>query len=704
VKHSGILAVILALTVLLGGTAFATTYYVSTSGNDGNTGLSPAAAWRHVNYAAGQAVAGDTVIILAGTYNERVEVVNKIGTAQAPIVFKNNPGDVVTVDGTGINVPINYNDGLFEIRTSKYITVEGLRVINSSYCGIATHGTGVPGATTNITIRNCYTYNTAAGGIVAHGHAKGGSWTAYDCITDYLVENCEVDHAMMNGYEEILTICGGVDGFIIRNNHVHDGGPGLVDGGPLGIDAKYGVRNGEIYGNIVHHIQRSSGIYVDAWDTHTYNIKIYNNLVHNCDDSGIQVGGEQGGDLSNIDIYNNIVYDNGGGCTGLDAYGSGICINSGRGTFTNINIYNNTVFHNNIILSPNNGGIMVWQQSATGSIINNISTDNNTWGQIIMGVTKPNTVMVVDHNLIYPSVGTHKYAVTGTNYILADPLFVNGSTHDFHLQSGSPAKNSGTASLAPTFDYDNVARPQESVYDRGAFEYVGGPQPPVANFSGNPTSGPVPLTVYFTDLSSGSPTSWSWTFGDGGTSTAQNPSHQYTTASQYTVSLTATNAQGSDTETKTNYITVVQAQDYFCNSMTVNIGTLQSGDHTSVHASDNTYLVVRSAKSGGKQKEQVTYTFNTGLGSLSSLAVTVEGKVSAGTQPQTVYAYNYSTSSWTSVSTSTLTTSDSTVNPTVSNPSQYISAGTVQVRVYTGGSGSTQYDHSTDYVKITAAP
>ena len=80
--------------------------------------------------------------------------------------------------------------------------------------------------------------------------------------------------------------------------------------------------------------------------------------------------------------------------------------------------------------------------------------------------------------------------------------------------------------------------------------------PPVADFSGTPTSGYAPLAVSFTDLSTNSPTSWSWTFGDGGTSTAQNPSHTYASAGTYTVALTATNAYGSDTNTKTNYITV----------------------------------------------------------------------------------------------------------------------------------------------------
>ncbi|MEZ5063997.1 MAG: PKD domain-containing protein [bacterium] len=79
---------------------------------------------------------------------------------------------------------------------------------------------------------------------------------------------------------------------------------------------------------------------------------------------------------------------------------------------------------------------------------------------------------------------------------------------------------------------------------------------PVANFSASTTSGVAPLAVSFTDTSTGGPSSWSWTFGDGGTSSSQNPSHTYSTAGTYTVSLTITNACGSDAETKSGYITV----------------------------------------------------------------------------------------------------------------------------------------------------
>ena len=79
---------------------------------------------------------------------------------------------------------------------------------------------------------------------------------------------------------------------------------------------------------------------------------------------------------------------------------------------------------------------------------------------------------------------------------------------------------------------------------------------PVAQFSGAPTAGTLPLTVTFTDASSNSPTSWSWNFGDGETSTEQNPTYAYANAGLYIVSLIATNALGSGSCTKDGYITV----------------------------------------------------------------------------------------------------------------------------------------------------
>ncbi|MAB80303.1 MAG: hypothetical protein CMJ89_13195, partial [Planctomycetes bacterium] len=58
---------------------------------------------------------------------------------------------------------------------------------------------------------------------------------------------------------------------------------------------------------------------------------------------------------------------------------------------------------------------------------------------------------------------------------------------------------------------------------------------PVADFAANPTSGEAPLNVGFSDLSSETPTAWAWNFGDGATSTLQNPTHVYSTAGTFTV-------------------------------------------------------------------------------------------------------------------------------------------------------------------------
>jgi formylglycine-generating enzyme required for sulfatase activity len=74
---------------------------------------------------------------------------------------------------------------------------------------------------------------------------------------------------------------------------------------------------------------------------------------------------------------------------------------------------------------------------------------------------------------------------------------------------------------------------------------------PTASFSFSPGSPDVNETVRFTDSSTGTPTSWSWVFGDGGTSTLQNPMHAYEAAGTYTVGLTVTNSAGSNTLSRT---------------------------------------------------------------------------------------------------------------------------------------------------------
>lgn len=84
------------------------------------------------------------------------------------------------------------------------------------------------------------------------------------------------------------------------------------------------------------------------------------------------------------------------------------------------------------------------------------------------------------------------------------------------------------------------------------------PVPPIAEFSATPLSGIQPLLVQFTDLSLNSPTSWQWDFDNNGIvdSTLQNPQWTYVDEGIYSVKLTVSNGDGTDSVTKTSYITV----------------------------------------------------------------------------------------------------------------------------------------------------
>ena len=113
------------------------------------------------------------------------------------------------------------------------------------------------------------------------------------------------------------------------------------------------------------------------------------------------------------------------------------------------------------------------------------------------------------------------------------------------------------------------------------------PVAPTANFTATPLSGNAPLSVTFTDTSTGSPTGWSWDFTNDGVydSTEQNPTHVYSGVGTYSVKLRVTNAQGSDTETKPAYITVVTAgmpvADFTASPTTVALGSPVSFTDTS---------------------------------------------------------------------------------------------------------------------------
>jgi lysyl endopeptidase len=101
-----------------------------------------------------------------------------------------------------------------------------------------------------------------------------------------------------------------------------------------------------------------------------------------------------------------------------------------------------------------------------------------------------------------------------------------------------------------------------------------GPVAPIAQFTASATTVTSGSTVTFTDLSTGVPTSWAWViapatgwaYAGGTNATTQNPQVTFTTVGFYSITLTATNTQGSDAEVKTNYIQVTSGSAAPCTS------------------------------------------------------------------------------------------------------------------------------------------
>jgi PKD repeat protein len=110
------------------------------------------------------------------------------------------------------------------------------------------------------------------------------------------------------------------------------------------------------------------------------------------------------------------------------------------------------------------------------------------------------------------------------------------------------------------------------------------PPPPTANFSASPTNGVAPLTVDFTDLSSGAITNWFWEFGDSITTNiplSASFTHIYEDPGTYSVELVVSGPAGSSGDTKTDYITVIPEPSTFllvgvglCICLAGNVGRL----------------------------------------------------------------------------------------------------------------------------------
>lgn len=185
---------------------------------------------------------------------------------------------------------------------------------------------------------------------------------------------------------------------------------------------------------------------------------------------------------------------------------------------------------------------------------------SNTWATIYMPTAVAGFSMSVISGKIYFAGGLTSGSSTYTDIVqIFDPATIKWTTDYLSIARSNVAAitcdNKGffaggyTAYAYPT----PVSTKRVDIFASGA---------PVANFTASSTAITAGQSVNFTDQSTGSPTSWEWTFNGGtpNSSTEQNPSGiQYNTVGTFDVSLTVTNASGSSTITKTGFISVTPA-------------------------------------------------------------------------------------------------------------------------------------------------
>ena len=264
-----------------------------------------------------------------------------------------------------------------------------------------------------------------------------------------------------------------------------------------------------------------AGIYCNYFSSPSLqNVTISGNFAGYGGGGGIYCFDNSSPSLNNVTITGNSASESGGGIH---------CYYSCNPSLQNVTISGNSV-------SGYGGGIYC---NGSGSILTNSISWNNSPQEIY----------------IYSGSVTATYSDIqgewiGLGNIDSDPLFVDPGNGDYHLQSISPCINTG--------DPSSPLDPDGTRADMGAFYFH---QIKIAaNFTSNTNNGYSPLLVNFTDLSTpgaGVIDEWYWDFGDGESSSVQNPNHTFYELGYYTISLTVTDENDStDTEIKTDYIAV----------------------------------------------------------------------------------------------------------------------------------------------------
>lgn len=243
-----------------------------------------------------------------------------------------------------------------------------------------------------------------------------------------------------------------------------------------------------------------------------------------------------------------------------------------------------------------------------------------------------------------------------------------------------------------------------------------------ADFSASPTSGVAPLNVEFTDESSGDYADSEWEFGDAVTSTLTNPWHLYETPGEYTVTLSVSGAGGTDSLTRTNYITVYESiQADFSGSpisgaapLAVQFTNTSTGDYDTcswefgdgntssdcsdpqhVYADSGLYTVVLEVSGAGGAD---TLTRTNYITAYELVGASLSASPTSGLAPLNVEFTNRSTGDY---DTCTWDFGDGDTHTSCGDPSHtYACAGAYTVTLAVSGLGGTDTLTQTSYITV----
>ena len=432
IKPRNVLVVLtLAALCLANSVASADDYYVTSQSSS------------YIDFSGSGVGPGDTIYLTPHT-RARLALKNLAGTAQSPITITNSGGQFVLYNpnddyetlrlincqhvilrgtpGEGYEYGIKVSNSTSTNKTGvdvqvtpTDIEIDGIEVGPCGGAGIKAkdEGAAPPLVFDNLIIHDCYIHDVGVEGMYlgSSNFSSGNEQPLHNC---HVYDNIVLD----TGWDSIQVGCGTVNTQIHDNICIGWGWDGNKTVQNDGIRGNYGF-SGRIYNNWVEggNANCRSGININAWDD-TY---VYNNVVLNAGSDGIKFLDDVGSPVTDCDV----------------------------------------VIANNTIIEPDGDGIEYWPDEPVGLAINNI-------------IVNPGD------DYVY-----HRYAsvdLTETTNLEAATIgsvgFVDAGNDDYSLSaSATGAIDQGTnvSSYGITTDIDGISRPQNSVYDIGAYEYVGAP-------------------------------------------------------------------------------------------------------------------------------------------------------------------------------------------------------------------------------------